>query len=451
MIYPALKAHMGSWDYYIVKMKMQNVVNEVQFASKIYTNKTLDDVIQRALTERKELVKYLAMRDDRFFPSIVVAALGGNPTFIPVNIADDPQFAILQATRIDAPFGVLTFDGGQQYYALDGQHRLKAIETLIRGTDPDAPEMPAGFRDDELSVIMIVRQEAQDHAFFQSYRRLFSSLNRYAKPMDADTKIIMDEDDAVAILTRRLVTDYDFFVWRGRPEESPVLKTKGKNLRSGDSYFTTLQTLYDMNEKLLLTARRDRMGFTKKEYKQFRPQEEELDVMFNELILYWNGIRQELSILNSDPTLMRDHDAVVGDPDGRSDCLLFWPIGQELLANVVRILLNRRLPDPDNPTLDHVCSCIRVLSRVNWELSQLPWFGLLLIEDPEPKRRRMRNEDRKRALDVAQKILLVQTGIDDASADALTELKIDWHAMLMPRPDKDEVEDMWADISTPVL
>ena len=451
MIYPALKAHMGNWEYYIVKMKMQNIVNEVQFASKIHTNKTLDDVIQRALTERKELVKYLAFRDDRFFPSIVVAALGGNPTFIPVNIADDPQFAILQATRIDAPFGVLTFDGGQQYYALDGQHRLKAIETLIRRTDPDVPEMPEGFRDEELSVIMIVRQEAQDHAFFQSYRRLFSSLNRYAKPMDPDTKIIMDEDDCVAILTRRLVTDYEFFVWRGRPEESPVLKTKGKNLKSGDSFFTTLQTLYNMNEKLLLTARRDHFGFTTKEYKQFRPQEEELDAMFNELVIYWDAMRRELSILDLDPKDMRDHDTEVGNPGGRSDCLLFWPIGQELLANVVRILLNRRLPDPDAPMLDDVCSCVRVLSRIDWELGQMPWFGLLLIEDPERRRRRMRNEDRKKAIEVAQRILLLKTGLDDASPDALAELKIDWHAMLMPRPDREDVDAMWDAISTPVL
>ena len=218
-----------------------------------------------------------------------------------------------------------------------------------------------------------------------------------------------------------------------------------------DSYFTTLQTLYNMNEKLLLTARRDRMGLTTKAYKQFRPQEEELDSMYDELVLYWDAMLKELSVLNSDPTVMRSHDTVEGGGDGLSDCLLFWPIGQELFANVIRILLNRRLPNPDAPDLQDICACIRVLSKVNWELGQLPWFGLLLIEDPEPKRRRMRNEDRKRAIDVAQRILLLQTGVDDATPDRLSELKVDWHAMLMPRPDLEHVDAMWEAISRPVL
>ena len=451
MLYPALKAHMGSWEYYIVKMKMQHIVNEVRFASEIYENKTLDEAIQRGLTERKDLVKYLAMRDDRFFSSIVVAALGGNPTFIPVEIANDPRFAILSAMRIDEPFGVLTFDGGQKYYALDGQHRLKAIETLIKPVDPNSLEMPEGFLDEEISVIMIVRRETRDHAFLQSYRRLFSSLNRWARPTTTDTNIIMDEDDAVAILTRRLVTDHEFFVWRGKPQESPLLKTQGKNLNSGDSYFTTLQTLYNMNEKLLLTTQRETKGFFRREYKQFRPQEDELDVMFGELVLYWDAMLQELDMLNSDPTMMRDHDAELGNPDGRSDSLLFWPIGQELLADVIRILLTRRLPDPDEPKVEEVCSCIRVLSKIGWELRQPPWFGLLLIEDPERRKRRMRNEDRKRALVIAKRILLLQTGVDDYPAEELSELKIDWHAMLIPRPDREEVDAMWETISTPVV
>ena len=70
--------------------------------------------------------------------------------------------------------------------------------------------------EEEVSVIMLVRDEADDEEFLRSYRRLFSSLNRYAKPTDQDTNIIMDEDDWVAILTRRLLTEHDFFLWKGR-------------------------------------------------------------------------------------------------------------------------------------------------------------------------------------------------------------------------------------------
>ena len=332
-LYPALKAKMGRWEYYVVKMQMKDLVKEVGFASEIYNNKTLDDAIQRSLNDsrvKKEIVQYLGKRDDRFFSSIVVAALGGNPTYAPVEITNDPRFSVFKH-GFDNAFGVLSFDGGQRYFALDGQHRLKAIKTLIEQNEPGVPEVPEGFREEEVSVIMIVRQEARDVEFRQSYRRIFSSLNRYAKPTDTDTNIIMDEDDAIAILTRRLLTEHDFFIWKGGHDTSPRLKTKGKNLRAGDPYFTTLQTLYNMNEKLLSTAERAHRRFASKENKQFRPQEEELDAMFNELVLYWDAILEEIIVLKSDPLKMREHDAKIDDPDGLTDNLLFWPIGQELV------------------------------------------------------------------------------------------------------------------------
>ena len=87
--------------------------------------------------------------------------------------------------------------GDQDYYALDGQHRLKAIQTLIDRNDPDSVEPPEGFADEEVSVLMVVRRDKSDKEFMKSYRRLFSSLNRWAKATDRDTNIIMDEDDAL--------------------------------------------------------------------------------------------------------------------------------------------------------------------------------------------------------------------------------------------------------------
>lgn len=453
-LYPALKANMGSWTYYIVKMTMKDIVKEVGFASEIYSNKTLDDAIQRSLSEsrvKKEIVQYLGKRDDRFFSSIVVAALGGNPTYMPVEIANDPRFSLLRPAGIADAFGVLTFDGGQRYFALDGQHRLKAIKTLIEQAESDVPEIPEDFQNEEVSVIMIVRDEADDDEFMKSYRRIFSSLNRYAKPTDTDTNIIMDEDDAVAILTRRLIIEHDFFVWKGSPSTSPKLKTKGKNLRSGDNYFTTLQALYNMNESLLHTAERDL--WRRKDYRQFRPAEDDLDGMFNELMIYWNAILSEIDVLYHEPTKMREHDAELDHPDGHTDHLLFWPIGQELFASVARILMNRRLPDPSSPNEADVRSCIGILKNVEWDLRKPPWMGLLLVEElalSKDRRRRMRSEDRKRALEVAKRILLFQIGVDDLSNDDLEELKVEWQAMLIPQPGRDEVEAMWNTISRPV-
>lgn len=450
-IYPALKARMGTWDYYIIKMKMKDIVKEIDFASQIYDSKTLDEAIQRTLNEarvKSEIVNYLAKREDRFFSSLVVAALGGNPTFTPVRITEDERFAVLKAGSVDEAFGVLTFDGGQSYYALDGQHRLKSIKTLIEGdSGADVPAMPPNFLEEEVSVILLVRKEANDEEFLKSYRRLFSSLNRYAKPTDQDTNIIMDEDDWVAILTRRLLTEHEFFSWKGSAIESRKLKTKGKNLRTGDTFFTTLQTLYSMNQTLLLTPVRDQQNFASNRFKFFNPGEALLDAMFDELVVYWDALLEELPVLHEPPELMRSHDIDDDETDELSDSVLFWPIGQELFAKVVRSRLNRFLPDLENPTVEQVRECVNVFSLVNWDLHAPPWSGLLLTQDPLRQKWTIRSEDRKQAVETGERILRFQVGIDDLSAEALEELRIHWFSMLLPRPSKSEVDDAWKIVS----
>ena len=106
---------------------------------------------------------------------------------------------------------MLSFDGTQDYYALDGQHRLAAIKALIDPISDVAVDAPEGFKDEELSVIVVVPSEAETRdQFMKRYRRLFGNLNRYAKPTDEVTNIIMDEDDVFAIITRRLITEHEF-------------------------------------------------------------------------------------------------------------------------------------------------------------------------------------------------------------------------------------------------
>ena len=442
-LYPALRARMGNWEYYVVKMAMKDIVKEVGFASEVYENKTLDDAIQRTLNEgrvKNEIVRYLALRDDRFFSSIVVAALGGNPTFTPVEITSDPRFELFRVGGLDDAFGVLTFDGGQSYFALDGQHRLKAIKTLI---EDDEPETPQYFLDEEISVIMLVRQERDHDEFLRRYRRVFSSLNRYAKATDRDTNIIMDEDDVTAILTRRLLTEHGFFKWSGKPNTSPKLKTKGKNVRSGEPYFTSLQTLYEMNESLLKTASREESGVFHKASKQFRMPEEDLEEMYEELEGYWDALLSRVDVLNADPKKMREHNVEGPNDDGLMSHLLFLPIGQEMFMKVFRALLNNRLTNVDSPDPKEVRDCALVLSSIDWNLRNPPWAGLLLVKNPANGSWTVRNEDRKRAVEVGIRILRWQTGVDNLDDNSVDLLKADWYSWLIPAPTEAEVEKAW--------
>ena len=62
----------------------------------------------------------------------------------------------------------------------------------------------------------------------------------------------------------------------------------------------------------------------------------------------------------------------------------------------------------------------------------------------------MRSEDRKQAIEIGEKILRFQVGVDDLSPGTLNDLKIDWHAMLLPRPEQSEVDEAWQEIATPL-
>jgi len=432
-------------------MKMKEVAKEVDFAYDVYDDRTLSDAIQRDLDEgrvKKEIVTFLSRRKDRFFSSLVVAAVGGSPKFYPVKITDDPEFAVFADQDIDEAFGVLTFSGKQNYYALDGQHRLKSIKSLLDPNDPLSAKCPDGFGEEQISVLIVLKRDEPEEQFLQSYRRLFSSLNRYAKPTSHDTNIIMDEDDAFAILTRRLISSYPSFQWTGKEIKSAQVQMKGKNLREKEAYFTSLQTLYSMNKTLLTSKARAGVGWKGgdgdegevdiKAFTRFRPEEEYLDLLYKELTTYWSALREALPALDEDSSVHKDH-AVEG-----KDSLIFWPIGQELLASIARRLLNEHLDGDDEVSPEKAKNALLPLAKVNWNLHGPIWrFFLLVNIDGTWK---MRNEGRAEAMKLAEQILGWMVGIDELNEDDLKKLRLQWQARLVPAQEKKDMDAAWLEI-----
>ena len=462
-LYPAVKLRMGAWDYFVVKMSMRELAENVKFAHEIYNDFTLDEAIQRALNEgrvKTEIVTYLKRQPNRFFASIVIAAWKGDPKFYAIEIADDPQFEIFRDdNRLNNSFGVLRFDGTQEYYALDGQHRLAAMRALLDRNNPASEGAPEGIANDELSVIVVVPTGSEsDTEFLRRYRRLFSNLNRYAKPMDQTTNIVLDEDDAFAILTRRLITEHQFFKAPGRQRDSARIKTKpGKGLSSGDPYFTSLETLYGMNETLLRSRVRQNEGWGSpdapdrlEDFKRFRPEEEVLDSLYDELVLYWDGLLREIPELSEDPLTMRNHAADMDEEDGTSDSLLFWPIGQDMLADLARHLLDTRQDDPRMPTEESVKAALRGLGSAPWELHLPPWRFFLLTQRPEVSGRStwaMRSEDRSAVVKLGRLIQMWALGAYDADADEEERLRIEWQSRLVPNQSEEAEMEMWKELT----
>ena len=471
-IYPAIRAQMGDWSYYMVRMKMREIAQEVELAHDIYEDKTLSEAIQRALSRtraHKQIVGYLARRDDRFFSSIVVAAMGGNPKWNPLPVDATQVPAVLAESKLlQESFGVLSFDEEPKYYALDGQHRVAAIKLLVAGgvgRGANRLVAPPTFENDLLSVLVISREDhdISDEEWMRRYRRMFSSLNRYAKPTDKDTNIIMDEDDLFAILTRRLITDHEFFRAPGRERESERVQMEGKNLRLRSPHFTSLQTLYEANRILLTTYARQKDGWYSDGTsidQQVRPDEEFIDECYEELDAYWTAIIKALPVLHSTPVEMRVHNL---DGDKKlPDHLLFWPIGQELFARLARGILDRALPtgyvadsEKDGPIEDpkqiaQIAGALELLKGLPWDLHKSPWRHLLLVptNPPADVEWRMRSEDRKVALDVAYRLLHWIAGLGNLSEDEVVSLHADWYKLLLHAPEggQFDAEEMWKDV-----
>ena len=374
-----------------------------------------------------------------------------------MSISDDPQFEIFADEEgIEQSFGVLRFSPDRKYYALDGQHRLKAIKTLLQPEDEtERVEPPHDFANEEVSVLMVIRPaESAEEDWLSSYRRLFSSLNRYAKPTDRDTNIIMDEDDIFAILTRLLIASHHFFQAPGPHLDSLKVKTKGRPLKEGTSHFTSLQQLYDLNATLLTTHIRANKGWGPgpdaerehdlKRFIGFRPPEDYIEDLFAELKLYWDAIIATIPDLKLNPSDARNHQAD-GSDEEVADNALFWPIGQDVMISVARALLDNGLDSPEDPTLEQAKVALSPLGKVEWRLHHVPWRGLLLVFASDTKKWSMRNEDRKQAILTSKRLLRWTTGVDQLNDREEADLKSNWQARLT-LPAEDHVDELWEEI-----
>lgn len=482
-MYPAIEASMGRWVYYIVKMKVSDLAKEVNLSSDVHQERTLDEAIQRKIRDsraREDLVAYLHDRDDRFLNSIVVAALGGSPTFTALQLADTPENTVFKAMQLDQSFGVLTFAGGEKYYALDGQHRLAAIKAILQPSDHQkdkfardyvAEDFRQSFADEELSVIMVVQDPGDDESardnVLKDYRRLFSSLNRYAKATDQNTNIIMDEDDGIAILTRRLIAEHEFFKWTvSKPSEYSIVKTdKGKNLQTTDPFFTQIEVLYDLNTAFLTSANRtikgwklnDRETVPHKDFKKIwrinRPDENVLDDYYNELSCIWDSLLLTLPDLREDPSKMRTHNPS-DDQEGVKtvDHALFWPIGQYIMAGVTRGLLDdySTRKGKEDLSKDDMVDALSTLKNVNWSLHNPPWRHLLLVQTSDNSGKvswTMRNEGRNQAISIATDVLLFALGLASPNIEQQEALRDRWAQGLALLPGTEvDTHEMWGNI-----
>lgn len=352
---PSLRAHMGDWVYYITFMPMREIASRISVAEDIHSSETLKELLQRQLTNRSgEIAAYLRGQPQRFFNAIVVGTYGGMPQWHELSIRKLESRLKSAPEYLDGALGILTLQGAEKLFAIDGQHRVSGIEKAITET----PKLSS----EEVTVIfvagVIAEKREEDREGFERTRRLFTTLNRYAKPVSKKDIIALDEDDVIAITTRRLVEELPLF-----RNKVSIVKTKSLSVNDRKS-LTTIVAIYDALDIYLRTMQR---GWGK--YKRKRPEvEDELTGFFTRATDLFGAMcksfPQLAKLRDSEP----DKEVAARHRNNTGGHLLFRPVGFQMVIQTIHLLMQKDM------TLAKATASV---AKVPMTLSEAPWLGLL--------------------------------------------------------------------------
>jgi len=351
--------NLGYWDYYSTVIKVEDVVKNnriitVAESEELFTE-NINAVLQREIkTSRiKAIKKYISETDERFFGSIVAAIHKGEPKWTEIDInqnfeIDGSSIDDLSIDFLNSKFGVLTLMGNEQIFALDGQHRLKGLRKAY-AEDPDTVGKL------EVSILFVVHQ----HEKLDKTRRLFTVLNKYAeKPRGAEL-IILDEDDAAAIISRRLVTEHEYL-----SKPNGISSSKSANIPSNDnSSFSTLVTINSVNKILF---RKSSAFYTQ------RPSDSVLNNLYDKACEFWDAIFEaftELTQYIDGQTNITIDDQPINRADETGGSLLLRPVGHKVLAQTYI-----KFEDDERQEF------INRISQVDFNLSSQNWLYIFWNE-----------------------------------------------------------------------
>ena len=355
---PVIRGNMGGREYYVGTMTFQDVAAKIQFFEQLKESTDLDELLQREIQRRSEdMTTYLVQQDERFYGALIVAAWGGNPNYIKVRMEDHPLL------NDDFEFGILKFDNKVSYFALDGQHRLKSIQEAIKQN--------GSLRTEEISVVFVTHERTE--AGNVKTRRLFHTLNKYAKPTTTGENVAIDEDDVVSITTRMLLKS------GMRILDPKYIELRRKNLtKTQTDRFTSLAALYDFNYAVLDAV----YPFTKL-YLRFRPDGTDVENVYNAISSLWIEIRTRIASID-DVEKERSSPGEIREPDGRPEAghLLFRPLGLRIYGRIVAAAVEELggVPIDRGSELDPAVwsAALDRIESLPFVMGELPWQGTIL-------------------------------------------------------------------------
>lgn len=357
---PAIRGIIGNTVFYSAVLTMGEIADIVKPIDKeLHNAVALRDQIQRSLTASyKKITEYILSHDDRFFNALVLAVYDGDPLWTEIRYKlEKEEFSNV---------GILSFNGDEKIFPVDGQHRVAGIKDAIK----ENPQL----KEEKICAMFIGHSNTPEG--MEKSRRIFSTLNRYAKPVRLGDIIALDEDDIVAIATRIQLENNPLF------QGNRVKASNGRSISSTDKKsFTSLISLYDCHIELFKcffksTKEKILSSSSIKEYLRNRPLDKEIDEFNNFLTNFWNDFSDvfpEISEYINDKTA---NPAEKYRPSDNGGNIFFRPVAlSPFIAAVASISIKKDIHDLKDILISY--------SNIKRIVSENPWNRI--IWDPIKK------------------------------------------------------------------
>lgn len=357
IILPALRGVMGDWVYYTCLMSLDEISERVKFAEEIHKNNNLSSMIQRQLQgpRGRSVAEYLKHQKERLFNSLVVATYGGTPQWSALSDVSSKQnieFVSDLDETIVSSVGFLVLSGKEVLFALDGQHRLAGIKLAVgEGVDNDPY--------DEVSVILV--SHSTTNRGLERTRRLFTTLNKTAKPVTKGDIIALDEDDVMALSTRWLIEETDIL------GGNRIAFVQSNNMpQKNKTAITTIGNVYDLLTLIFTQAHID-LKNSKSELQKIRPEQNVLEAYFRLSVNFFTLMGKYFAEVGEFFKAKNTEVVVEKYRNSNGGSALFRPIGLEIFVKVI-IHLTKYMPLED---------AIKKASALPRDLNSQPFKNLL--------------------------------------------------------------------------
>ena len=346
---PVIKGRIGSWIYYVGTMTFGQIASEQMNASvdEIYKATCLSELLQRHLSDNYNSIKnYLLKESDRFFNAIILAIFDGDPQWLEVEFKGDEK----DYTTV----GFLEFTGEEKIFPVDGQHRVKGIK--------EAVAIDENLRFETVPVIFIAHDDSPEGR--KKTRKLFSTINRRAKPVGASENIALDEDDICSIITRDVVQHFPLFHGKN------LTTYEGKQIPVNNKIaFTSIITLYQCIESIV-KWQLSKQGISGKKYKDYLLYRKEDSIISNMRNIVFDIMEAFVNKTTAIQTYLNNPD------DNRAEAfrnntggsLLFRPIALTEYFNAAIVLFDNGY---------NYVEAFTKLNQLPHIISENPWNGLL--------------------------------------------------------------------------